>query len=665
MISAVFFWLGFCLVIGRRTFMAKIFFLGLFLLSFTGCALNSADTPLGELKAGQNNDPDYFVNLWPEGVDQEPNPLLAGELKGWPAFDKSTVLFVGDSSLFGNWGLALQKTFEEKDSQNILLAGCNATAASWKSGSPADCLYVAPFTKLTENRIHLTQDMQAGSDRALPLILGNTHVNKIVLSFGSYLKDISDSKTLQEELIAIEILAKWAHSAGKTCYYVSPSGEFFLESGVHNVASEILTRLKITIDPYCYWVDASEARATFLEETQIKVEDKVKEVPPSQAQADQYIRIDEPPAVEVPVLPPLVIPNLNLDTSNMPDIIEDKKSTPREATPQTPEDQKSDGPPLDTSKDIPNTDATNDTPKDTSKEGVLQDATAEPKAGDKKVVNVPFPVPRPEGLGTSAATENSGATSTPEDSVAEQLKNLKPEDIPRPEPRPQFLLEQDQQAIREQIEQSSANVAKAENKTLRYQEPKYLWNGYAQGSNYTKIGKEELDRYGKSMFEATKLSDATTYCPNYWNLSKADRKNVWLFLYSAMALYESTFNSGAKAVEVSGGTSVGLFQMDYNNCKQSASKPQDLTNPRINFRCAIRKSAFLVKEGSQIANGSYPSNCNQQGCSYRGGAMDRFWSTLRKPYKARIQSKGKLVQVTVGKRPQVINHLKGLPHCKK
>lgn len=659
----------------------KLGLLGLFLILGlglgSGCALNNADAPLGELRGGQTNDPDYHVNLWPTPVGEEPNPILMGQLSGWPQIEKNnTVLFIGDQSLQGNWGLALQKLLVEEQESAVSLSACNATAQSWKSGSQADCLYSAPFVKFKEGQLFLTQNLKQGTDRALPLILAHEKVSKVVLSFGAYLKDITSATALQEELVAIEILAKWTHSAGKTCYFVSPVGSYFLESGQVIVPAEILARLKVLLDPYCYWVDSVEARKTFLAETQIDLGGKVIEAKPED-ETDTgagYIRIDEAPAVELPKLPPLVLPDMSLDLSDIPDIIEDKESPianrPKPTPGQTTSDTQT------PATEVPSTQTPSDqepqdkgtTPKTetpatpTPQEDTLDDsgkATVELPDGTSK--QIPLPTPRPADLGQTEEPAKTG-----EQKLAEALEELGPENVPVPQERPQYLKEQDQQAIREQIENKTPSVAQAETRVLRFQEPKYLWNGYAQGSNFTRYGKIELKAYGKHLYQTKNLSDATMYCPNYWSLSEDDKRNVWLYLYSAMALYESTFNSNAKAVEVTGGTSMGLFQMDYNNCKQSASKPTDLLNPQINFRCAIRKSVYLVREGKQIANGSYPSNCNRQGCSYRGGAMDRFWSTFRKPYQARIRNnKGQLVNVTVGKRNQIINHMKSLPHCKK
>lgn len=653
--------------------------LGLFisLLITNACALNSADSPLGELRGGQTNDPDYFVSLWPEGPGNEPNPMLQGQLKGWPSITKdNTVLFIGDQSLQGNWGLVLQKTLVESGEDSLVLSACHATAQSWKTGSQADCLFESPFVKFKDTPVFLTQDMKSGSERALPLLLAHEKVSKVILSFGAYLKDISDAQRLQEELVAIEILAKWAHSAGKTCYFASPVGEYFLESGQVILPVELLARLKVLLEPYCYWVDSVETRQSFLEETKIEVSGKVleevkqEEGEPSQ-QGGKYIRIDEATAVDLPQLPPLILPDLELDLSDLPEIIEDKES-PLAQRPKTPvgKDQPkastAAGTGGNTSND-PQTGSGNSQGGSATGAGTTSDTTTDDKAGDDSTnvqlpdgVNqeIPLPTPRPN------IEEEGKKDQSPsgEEKVSEVLAEIDPAHIPKPIPRPQFLKEQDQQAIREQIEKAPTVTEK---KGVKYSEPKYLWNNNAHGASYTRIGKIELQAYGKSLYETKNLSDAKMYCPNYWNLNIDDRKLVWLYLYSALAMYESTFNTNAKAVEVTGGTSMGLFQMDYNNCKQSASRAQDLLRADVNFRCAIRKSVYLVREGKQIANGSYPSNCNQQGCKYRGGGMDRFWSTLRNPYNARIKnSKGQLVNVRVGKRQQIISHLKSLPHCK-
>lgn len=656
----------------------KLNFLILFLISGfwlgTGCALNSADeSPLGELRRGQTNDPDYNVSLWPTPVGEDPNPMLVGELTGWPKIEKdNTVLFIGDQSLQGNWGLALQKLLVEDEETSLTLSGCNSTAQSWKSGAETSCLYSAPFVKYKEGQLFLTQNLQAGTDRALPLILAHENVSKVVLSFGAYLKDITDAQVLQDELVALEILAKWAHSAGKTCYFVTPVGEYFLESGQVILPIELLARMKVLLEPYCYWVDAVEARKTFLDATQINIEGKVTEATPDES-AEPYIRIDEKPPVDLPKLPPLVLPDMSLDLSDVPEIIADKESPiANRPEPEVPasgatlEEPKKEEPvvvpptkPEDKQEEDPKAPSVQDS-------GTIAKPVDDESSGGGTVIlpdgvnqEIPIPQPRPD-------RESETPPATAEDKLAVAVEELGPENVPVPTQKPKFLTEKDQQDIRDQIETQTPSVAQKENKVIKFQEPKYLWNGYAQGSNYTRYGKIELKAYGAHLYQTKNLSDATMYCPNYWNLGEEDKKHVWIYLYSAMALYESTFNAGARAVEVTGGTSMGLFQMDYNNCKQSASKATDLLNAQVNFRCAIRKSVYLVKDGKQIANGSYPSNCNQQGCSYRGGAMDRFWSTLRKPYQAKIRNnKGQLVSVTVGKRNKVISHLKSLPHCKK
>lgn len=580
-------------------------------LGFSGCALNNSDSPLGELKGGKtSNDPDYYLNLWPEKNPEnlDPQQVIPTQTQGWPKLDKKTVLFVGDESIQGNWGLVLKNMFSDSGANTLFLSGCEATANHWKSGLESKCgLFSAPFTKYTNESIFLTTDLKAGSERALPTILSNPNVTKIVLSFGFYLKNIKDSTRLQEELVALEILAKWAHSTGKICHFVAPVGEFFLETGYDQILSEdMLKKIKVLIDPYCYWVDSQEARDTFLAETQIDVSQSVKAIP--QANED-YIELDD---IEI---------ESNLPALDLSDLT-DKVTLPEIKDIEQPEIKNEDN-----------------TPKDQTQSTIIDASEFEEEI--KRPPTKPDTIPQVE----------------------------LPETGPKIQFRPKFISVKEQEAIRDQIEKKSKTTAttvkKAENRILQRQEPKYLWNGRARGDEFTKVGKEELARYGEKLFKATKLSDATKYCANYWNLSITDRRNVWLFLYSAMAMYESSFKPHEKATEVTGGTSMGLFQMDYNNCKDSARNAEDLLNPRVNFRCAIRKSSYLVNEGSQIASGYYPKNCNRQGCKYMGGAMDRFWSTLRNPYTAHMMINGKKTPVKVGKRPKVIAHLQNLPHCKK
>ena len=175
---------------------------------------------------------------------------------------------------------------------------------------------------------------------------------------------------------------------------------------------------------------------------------------------------------------------------------------------------------------------------------------------------------------------------------------------------------------------------------------KPLWENArgAQGAQWTQMLSESIDKYGQGLLNQRNLSDARTFCPNFYRLNREEKKEFWVHLFNGIARYESNFKLGVPAfdevlhVNVYRGQirpsrySMGLFQLsyssapgyrpgcriDYNRDRGKDVSDPSLTiyDPKIQMDCAVT-----------IMNRWVPRDGGVGLDSERGGA--RFWSTLR------------------------------------
>ena len=244
------------------------------LLNFLGggCALDhfSFSDPV---PSQHFDDEDFKVDLWPEA--EENQGLTQTEVSdSWEKVSSHSVLFLGDESLHGNWGLLLKTLLVEESQKSHFISGC-FSAYVFKSGGLSLCgLWTEPLQSPdTQESIYMTLDQTSDSERYAPRVLMEKNVEEVVISFGHRIPLMSNPLDVQMELSAIELLAKWSHSAGKKCYVIEPVGKYYLEvSGGETLSEEQKLSLKTSIEPYCRWVSSQNLKNKFLKDNHINLE---------------------------------------------------------------------------------------------------------------------------------------------------------------------------------------------------------------------------------------------------------------------------------------------------------------------------------------------------------------------------------------------------------
>jgi hypothetical protein len=251
-----------------------------FLLGFlSACGLNSTNKRL-DLKPSEHAfDEDFQTDLWPE---LEENQILKEQqLTSWPDIKPRSLLILGDESIKFNWGLVLQKVFSKNGSDNLkntwFLSGC-LTARDFKNGGPSLCdFWNKPFENKTDKNVYATLDKTKDAERMAPKIISDQNIEKVVISFGHRIHFMDSRIEIQQELSAIELLAKWAHSAGKKCYVVEPVDGYFLETDKNDfLTDDQKNRLKVSIQSYCEWMDAKILKDNFLKSSNLHLEEILK-----------------------------------------------------------------------------------------------------------------------------------------------------------------------------------------------------------------------------------------------------------------------------------------------------------------------------------------------------------------------------------------------------
>ncbi|KYG69215.1 hypothetical protein AZI87_08385 [Bdellovibrio bacteriovorus] len=156
------------------------------------------------------------------------------------------------------------------------------------------------------------------------------------------------------------------------------------------------------------------------------------------------------------------------------------------------------------------------------------------------------------------------------------------------------------------------------------------------GKTWTAHVNNELDRLGEDMLDVIP-ADASTFCPNYKNLTYAQRKQYWTHFMSNMVRFESNYNTNTSYTEAfndSQGRRVvsrGLLQISIESgnaygCNFKSTK--DLHDPLQNLSCGIRILNRWVGRDGRIAG--------KVSGSWRGGA--RYWAVLRAGDKTSYQT---------------------------
>ncbi len=574
-----------------------------------GCSLNDSNFDSGPKPGAVSNDQDFMWDLWPE-LDEN-KELQNLRLEDWPEIKKNSVLFLGDESLQTNWGLVLKNNFATKTDESWFLSTC-MTARNFKNGNVSGCGYwTAPFLRARTSGTFITVDQQESSERLAPKILSDSKVKKVILSFGHKIKAMRSDTEIQNEISAIELMAKWAHSAGKKCYVIEPVDSYYVETRKNNfLTSDQISTLKRAISIYCDWIDAKKLIDEYQNTAQVPIDnilDLNRENP-----SEDYISA----------------PKTNIEIDQ---IVSPEQSILDETLDETlGEDAEG----LEIPKNNLNPDEQVLRPSESMAE-MIERLNRERQDSDQPV------------------TEESENKSDKDKVLTSSL---------RPKPRPERI----SQTAQEQIRLALEGEQNGSDQIVRQQElnePRYLWNGHNNGDKLTEIGIKYIKSDTASFLIETKnLKDVENFCPNYWKLSDTHREYFWIYLFSAVARYENhTFNPRALHQEkASGRHSIGIFQVDTKNCGYgSDSNREKLFDLDNNFKCALTKGASLVKQGDQVADGRYVDD------RYSDYGLDGYWSVLRKPYRgaAMNASTGTYQNVSLGRRQKIIDLTKSINIC--
>ncbi|MBC7370923.1 MAG: transglycosylase SLT domain-containing protein [Bdellovibrionaceae bacterium] len=160
-----------------------------------------------------------------------------------------------------------------------------------------------------------------------------------------------------------------------------------------------------------------------------------------------------------------------------------------------------------------------------------------------------------------------------------------------------------------------------------------LWEAKVSGGKaWSQHLSSSLDTLGKDLLDVVP-ADSATFCANYKNLSYGQRKEVWMYLISYMAKFESTFNVNSAFTESFSDTSGskvvsrGLLQISIESgnaygCNLNTSK--DLHDPYQNLDCGVRILNRWLENDGRIAG--------KVSGGWKGGS--RYWSVLRTTSKS-------------------------------
>jgi hypothetical protein len=156
------------------------------------------------------------------------------------------------------------------------------------------------------------------------------------------------------------------------------------------------------------------------------------------------------------------------------------------------------------------------------------------------------------------------------------------------------------------------------------------WDGKPQGRQWSGFVMDALEQHGAELLRCVP-SDIVDFCPDFPE-DKERRKRFWLYLFSCIAEFESTFDPNETFRESSGEISAGLLQLSLGNAGPYSCDfrtEQDVLDPAKNLSCGVRIMQKLVLQDNVISGG--PRSGPHKGAS-------RYWSTLqpdrpRKPFE--------------------------------
>lgn len=165
---------------------------------------------------------------------------------------------------------------------------------------------------------------------------------------------------------------------------------------------------------------------------------------------------------------------------------------------------------------------------------------------------------------------------------------------------------------------------------------KGFWDAIvARGPEYTGYTVEALSTHAPAL-TAHVPSDVQTFCPTYEFMDSTGRTAFWVALISAVAKYESGFNSNARYSESfsdssgRGVVSRGLLQLSLESVKYygcDITTESELHDANKNLSCGVRILNKLVMQSNSISTEALPNSRSR----WAGAA--RYWSVLRPGHK--------------------------------
>lgn len=588
-----------------------VFYKGVFALFVFGLSAcgpqNHSAAPTESLH--NPSDIDFSWDIWPEA--EENQTLVSEKLSHWSSIPENAILFLGDESLQGNWGLLLEKNFTSASKKSYFLSAC-LSAQTFKSGGQSLCgLWTKPFVQQTTESIFMTLDQTSKTERLAPRLLVESNVKEVVISFGQRIAQLSDSTQIQKELSAIELLAKWSHGAGKKCYVIEPVGAFFMESEQDGpkLTDRQKDLLRVSIEPYCHWVDATKLKSEFTSQTNIDLES----IRSNHATDEDMFVIPQP---KVELLDPQAT-GKDIEIPEPQSVLEDSTIDMGPTADELLAEKR---------KDLE---------EDALEPLVPEEETKEVDSQSGALLTSPRPKARPERISPAAQEEiRQRIEGTSSEPAIQTSTELEPKYHWNGYTNGDKLTEIGKQFL------SDAEVGKflVDTQKLRDVEkfcPKY-WELDEQGRKY----------FWLYLFSSVARFENHTFNPQALHLEKASMKH-----------------------------SIGIFQVDTTNCGYGAdSNKHKLYDEAANFRCAFKLAVRYVKNGvssrnpkggGQVADGRYNGSPGQS--TYVDAGMDYYWSVLRQNYKgyAYNSSRKTHVLVVLGKRNEIQAFTRNTELCSK
>lgn len=133
-------------------------------------------------------------------------------------------------------------------------------------------------------------------------------------------------------------------------------------------------------------------------------------------------------------------------------------------------------------------------------------------------------------------------------------------------------------------------------------QPSTLWDHRPEARIWTQTALQTLDSQGASLVN-TVPADIETYCPNYAEADRDERKAFWVNFLSALAKHESTWRPEAAG---GGGRWIGLLQIAPGTAQNygcNAQSAGELKNGAMNLACGIRIMAVTVPRDGVVSAG--------------------------------------------------------------